>query len=76
MSTQPSGDTTGLTRFAQGVVTGALLSSLNKHMLFGAMVGIAGGMFYQQEFGAPDVKSALGEVRRTISDIIDDQRKK
>lgn len=62
--------------FVQGLLAGLVLANFNKHLLLGGMVGLAGGMYWQQEFGAPDVREAADRVKAQFREVIDTIKEK
>eukprot|EP00040_Diaphanoeca_grandis_P013687 m.69188 g.69188 ORF g.69188 m.69188 type:complete len:107 (+) comp24060_c0_seq4:252-572(+) len=54
--------------FLSGMMVGLVLSKFTLRNATGASLGVLGGMWYQQEIGAPDIKTVFGNVRDEIND--------
>ena len=74
--TPPTSQPEGFNQFLKGFVAGAFLASMNKRLLLGAVVGVLTGAYYQQDFGAPNVKQNLDKVKKMVLDSIDSANKK
>eukprot|EP00035_Acanthoeca_spectabilis_P037978 m.49078 g.49078 ORF g.49078 m.49078 type:complete len:99 (+) comp8941_c0_seq1:3539-3835(+) len=57
--------------FVTGVACGMLLSSFTFRNAAGALGGVAAGMWYQQELGAPPVADAIQQAEIKIKELID-----
>jgi hypothetical protein len=62
--------------FAKGFLAGVVLSHFNKQLMLGALVGVAAGMYFEQEYGAPNAKAAFQDFRETVDDILKKASKK
>ncbi len=71
----PPPEPAGAQQFLKGFVTGALLASLNKRLLLGAAIGTLAGAFYQQEFGAPNVKEQWEVCKAKAKEFAEQNRK-
>ena len=59
--TKPASETNEA--FFKGLLTGVVVAKFNGRLALGALVGIAVGAFYQQEHGAPNIKSYIDQLR-------------
>lgn len=57
------------TTFFKGFLAGAFLASLSKRLILGAIVGVASGAFYQQEYGAPSVKEQVDKWKASFAEM-------
>eukprot|EP00048_Salpingoeca_helianthica_P009314 m.133721 g.133721 ORF g.133721 m.133721 type:complete len:94 (+) comp14834_c3_seq3:1609-1890(+) len=65
----------GFNSFFKGLIAGGFIASLNKRLLLGGVVGVLAGAYYQQEFGAPNVKENIDKVKALVLDSIDKSKK-
>ena len=72
---QGPGDGGNSKSFIKGFAAGLLFAHFNKHLVLGALVGVTAGMYYEQEFGAPDVKQKYEEISTQIKDIFQPPKK-
>ena len=72
---QGPGDGGNSKSFIKGFAAGLLFAHFNKHLVMGALVGVTAGMYYEQEFGAPDVKQKYEEISAQIKDIFQPPKK-
>lgn len=56
--------------FLKGFGAGLLVAHFNRHLVLGTLLGTAAGMYYQQEYGAPDVKQQIDDVKEKIKYIL------
>eukprot|EP00053_Salpingoeca_punica_P015483 m.142866 g.142866 ORF g.142866 m.142866 type:complete len:77 (-) comp16723_c0_seq1:274-504(-) len=61
---------TDIPSFGKGVLAGALLANFNKQLMLGVMLGAAAGIYYHQEFKAPDVGKEYERLRKIVMDAI------
>lgn len=69
----PSNET--FSNFFKGFVAGAFLSNISKRLVLGAIVGITAGAYYQQEFGAPDVKQEMLKWKKIVLESVQSGKK-
>ncbi len=62
-------------QFFKGFVAGGVVAGLNKKILLGALIGIVGGAYYHQEFGAPNVKANVDKVKAMVLDAVEKSKK-
>ncbi|EGD76420.1 hypothetical protein PTSG_07539 [Salpingoeca rosetta] len=61
--------------FIKGFAAGLFVAHFNRHLLMGALLGTAAGMYYQQEFGAPDVKQVYDDTCEKLKDLLKPPKK-
>ena len=64
--TPPGSPPDSYNQFIKGFVAGALIGNLNKKLLLGALVGGVAGAYYQQQFGAPNVKEEFDKWKTIV----------
>eukprot|EP00049_Salpingoeca_infusionum_P009093 m.150808 g.150808 ORF g.150808 m.150808 type:complete len:129 (+) comp14238_c0_seq2:392-778(+) len=67
---QPQSQQPSIPPFFKGFMAGVLLSHLNRQLMVGGMIGTVAGLYFQQEYGAPDVQDKLAQIRKQIDDFL------
>ena len=56
--------------FGKGLLTGLVMWHLSKRLVSGALVGVAGAIYYQHECGARHVKQALQAIKGRLQCVM------
>lgn len=63
-------DDDGFKSFIKGFAAGIIVANFNRQLVLGALTGAIGGLYYQQEYGAPDARAMVEDAKAAIRNII------